>query len=412
MQITPMGPGMVDGLPALPIRKAAVACGYAAQGLGYAAVMTALPSFQDTWGIDDMGISVILLGTCVMAGIGSVAADLVAVRRGSRVAVCTALAVQAVAVATMAFAPAFGVFIAAVVVYGIGLGTMDAAANMQGTMLEARTATPHLGRFYAAYTAAAALGAVAMSAFLSTAGGAVGALLTAAVVQVGVAVFGIVGLDPSRELAHEQTASRPTDAADDSPRARTPLPRRAIWLVGSTLMAIYMLDSAVSTWSTVYLTNAFDNLANLAPLGYAMYQVTTLLSRLVTDRLEMRVGVVRLALSAVGIGVVGCVVIAAVPAFPGAIVGLAIAGVGGGILIPVTFAAAGRILPARRDEVIARVNLFNYAGVILGAVIIGAIASGSGIGVAFLIPAAGLIAVIPLARRIDTTRRQPAQSPS
>lgn len=417
MQITPTGPAPAYSLPSLPIRKAAVACGYAAQGLGYAAIMTALPSFQDTWGIGDQGVAAILLGTCVMAGLGSVAADFISVRFGSRIAVSIALPVQAAAIATTAFAPTFSVFIAAVVVYGIGLGIMDAAQTMQGTMLEARTATPHLGRFFAAYTAAAALGAVAMSAFLSTSAGAAGALLTAAVVQLAVMAFEVVGLDPSREYMVTATTDTPTTAAGrqtgaDASESRIPLPRRAIWMVGITLMAIFMLDSAVSTWSTVYLTDAFDNLANLAPLGYAMYQVTTLISRLVTDRLEIRLGITRLALISVGIGIVGCVVVAAIPAFAGAVVGLAIAGIAGGILIPVTFAAAGRILPARRDEVIARVNLFNYAGVILGAGIIGAIASGPGIGVAFLLPAAGLIAVIPLTRRLDSTRWKPTETPT
>ncbi|MGW0036913.1 MFS transporter [Gordonia sp. NPDC003376] len=378
----------------LRARKAAVAAGYAAQGLGYAAVMTALPTFQDTWGIDETGVSLILLGTCVMAGLGSVAADLVAVRWGSRVAVCAALAVQTVAIATMAIAPAYAVFLAAVIVYGIGLGTMDAAVNMQGAMLEARTGIAHLGRFYAAYTAAAALGAVAMSGFLSSSAGAVGALFTAVAVQIAVAAFGFGALDPSRERAVAKTDPGASE------NARPALPRRAIWVVGVILMAAYMLDSAVSTWSTVYLTEAFDGVARLAPLGYALYQATTLISRLITDRLEMRWGVTRLAIAAIVIGPAGCIVIAAVPTFAGAVTGFAIAGVAVGMLVPVTFAAAGRILPARRDEVIARVNLFNYVGVILGAVTIGAIASGSGIGPAFLIPAAGLVAVIPAARRM------------
>ncbi|MGW5524156.1 MFS transporter [Gordonia sp. NPDC003950] len=417
MQITPTGSDAIGQQPALRVRKATAACGYAAQGLGYAAVMTALPSFQDTWDINDQGVALILLGTCVMAGVGSIAADLISVRWGSRVAVCAALTVQAAAIASMAFAPAFAIFMASVVIYGIGLGTMDAAQNIQGTMLEARTGSPYLGRLFAAYTAAAALGAVAMSGFLSTAAGAVGALLTAAAVQIAVAVFGVMGLDPSREQAAPELhpdhhgAASPAENTDltagDEPR-RIPMPRRSIWLVGLTLMAIFMLDSAVATWSTVYLTNAFDNLANLAPLGYAMYQVTTLGSRLVTDRLETRFGVTRLAWVSLAIGIAGCAVIAAVPAFAGAIVGLAIAGVAGGILIPVTFAVAGRILPARRDEVIARVNLFNYVGVILGAVTIGAVASGSGIGLAFLIPAAGLVAVIPAVRRLESTRWRPA----
>lgn len=437
MQITPPGPGLLD-LGTVPrIRKVAVACGFAAQGLGYAAVMTALPSFQDTWDIDDQGVALILLGTCVMAGLGSVAADFISVRWGSRTAVCVALMVQSAAIAAMAFAPVFGVFMSAVIVYGIGLGTMDAAQNIQGTMFEARTGAPYLGRFHAAYTAAAALGAVAMSAFLSAAGGAIGALITAVVVQIGIAVLGVVGLDPSREQAapalhphhahpesgaasiaavdpdRPDSADDPATQADGTPERagrEIPLPRRAIWLVGLTLMAVYMLDSAVATWSTVYLTNAFENLASLAPLGYALYQVTTLLARLSTDRLEVRVGVTRLAIFSLAFGVLGCVVIAAIPAFAGAVVGLAIAGIAGGILVPLTFSAAGRILPARRDEVITRVNLFNYVGVILGAVTIGAIASGSGIGLAFLLPAAGLVAVIPAARRINTTHWRPTHT--
>ncbi|MFT4126587.1 MAG: MFS transporter [Gordonia sp. (in: high G+C Gram-positive bacteria)] len=380
--------------PALATSKVAVAGGYAAQGLGYAAVVTALPSFQDTWDIGDDVVSLLLLGTCVMAGIGSVAADVIALRWGSRVAACSALVVEAAALVAMAVAPAFGAFLAAVVVYGIGLGTMDAAENMQGTTLEARAGVPYLGRFYAAYTAAAGVAAFAMTAYLSTDVGAVGALITVAVLQAGAAAFGWIGFDPARERA-----TGATQTVSDTPRI--PLPRRAIWLVGTVLMAIYMLDSAVSTWSTVYLTNAFDNLSNLAPLGYALYQGTTLISRLLTDRLEIRLGIVRLALIAIGIGLLGCATVAAIPTFAGALVGFAITGVAGGILIPLTFAAAGRILPTRRDEVIARVNLFNYAGVILGAVTIGAIAHGSGIGYAFLIPALGLAAVIPLTRRLN-----------
>lgn len=395
-----------DGLGPTPSprsRRIGVGCAYAAQGIGYAAVLTALPTFQSTWSLSDTAVSLILLGTCVMAGIGSLAADVVSQRWGSRVGVTGALTVQAVAIGTLAFAPTFTLFIAAIVVYGIGLGTMDASENMQGAMVEAASGRAHLGRFYAAYTAASALGALAMSAFLSSAVGVIGALLTAVSVQVIMAVAAIFTLDPARERAARAESVHPTDAAE-LPPARTPLPRRAIWTVGLILMAAYMLDSSVSTWSTVYLTDSFGHLANLAPLGYAIYQGTTLVSRLVSDRLEERAGLARLALAAIVIGVVGCVVVAAIDTFVGAVLGFAIAGVAGGILIPLTFAAAGRILPARRDEIIARVNLFNYAGVIVGAAAIGAIAHGRGIGLGFLLPAVGLLAVVPLARLIAAGR--------
>ena len=49
-----------------------------------------------------------------------------------------------------------------------------------------------------------------------------------------------------------------------------------------------------------------------------------------------------------------------------AIVGFALAGVAVGALVPLAFTSAGGLAPARSDELIARVNLFNYAGAVLG----------------------------------------------
>ncbi|RPA58515.1 MFS transporter [Gordonia oryzae] len=384
------------------LRRTSVLACYAAQGLGYAAVMTALPTFQRQWDISDQGVSIILLGTCVMAGLGSLFADLIAVRRGSRTAVCVALMVQVAAICTVTFAPSFTVFITAVVIYGVGLGTMDASENMQGTLLEAESGRPLLGLLYAGYTAASGFGALAMSGFLSASGAASGALMVAAMVQAAVAVLAAYGLDPTREARTPEASPGDRNGAAAMPR----LPRGSIWAVGLVLLAAYMLDSAVSTWSTVYLTDSFDGAAGLAPLGYALYQSTTLISRLASDAIKRRTSSARLGVSATAVGVLGCVLVASVPSFGGAIAGFAIAGIAGGILIPLTFSAAGHILPDRRDEIIARVNLFNYAGVVLGAVAIGAVAAGSTIGVAFLIPGVGMLAVLPLAKRLG--HRRPA----
>src|SRR4051794_37464041 len=61
-----------------------IGAGYAAQGFGYAAVVTALPEFKARQGIDDAYVSVILLLVCVAAAAGSVLADKAAARWGSR----------------------------------------------------------------------------------------------------------------------------------------------------------------------------------------------------------------------------------------------------------------------------------------------------------------------------------------
>jgi MFS family permease len=109
---------------------------------------------------------------------------------------------------------------------------------------------------------------------------------------------------------------------------------------------------------------------------------------------------------AVIVSVIGCLVVALVPVGGAAIAGFALAGVAVGALVPITFGATGELDPARSDEIIARVNLFNYAGAIAGAVLVGLLSGGPALALGFLLPAAALAAVLPVLRRL----RRPAAS--
>ncbi|SMH43156.1 Sugar phosphate permease [Rathayibacter oskolensis] len=380
-------------------RGLAIGAGFAAQGLGYAAIMTSLPTSAAHWRLDATGVALIVLGTCVAAAVGSLLADLVAVRRGSRAAMCLALLVQAATILGIAVAPVFPVFLAAIVLYGVGLGMLDAAQNMQGVLHERAGGRPLMGRFYAAYTAAAIVGALCMSAFLASSGAVTGALVVAAVVDAAVLVVGALWLDPTR--AAREAGARPAAAAR--------LPRGRLVAVGTIVLVAFMLDSAVSTWSTAYLQTGLGVAAAIAPLGYAAYQGAILLTRLATDPLEKALGRERLAALSLGAGVLGLVLVALVPGAAGAVIGFAIAGAATGALVPLAFSAAGGILPARSDEVIARVNLFNYAGAVAGAVVLGLVASGPSLGPAFLVPAVALLLCAPLLR---TLRHVPDSRPA
>jgi len=99
------------------------------------------------------------------------------------------------------------------------------------------------------------------------------------------------------------------------------------------------------------------------------------------------------------VSILGCAVVAFLPSAGAAIAGFALAGVAVGALVPLAFTSAGALAPARGDEVIARVNLFNYAGAVLGAVVIGLLADAPGLGPAFLLPAVALGGVLFVARR-------------
>ncbi|MBN9198696.1 MAG: MFS transporter [Microbacterium ginsengisoli] len=374
--------------------RVAVTAAYATQGLGYAVVVTSLPTLKNRQQIDDTVVNLIILGVCVAAAGGSVLAGALATRLGARVALSTGFVLQAIALPAAALPVPFPVFVAAFVVYGVGLGCVDAASAMQGVVVQRAYGRSLLGGFFAAYTAAAIVGALLVSAFSLTPTTAGVALVVAAAIALLVALAGLRFF--AREAAPETAV-----AAE-----RTALPHRAIWALGFIILAAFTVDSAVSTWSSILLTDNLGTTLAVAPLGYALYQVVILVTRLVTDRLLGTLPRATVAAAALIVSVIGCLVVSLIPAGGAAIAGFALAGVAVGALVPITFGATGELDPARSDEIIARVNLFNYAGAIAGAVLVGFLGDVFGLALGFLLPAVALAAVLPVLRRL----RRPAAS--
>lgn len=378
-----------------PTATRAVAAAYGAQGLGYAAVVTSLPGAKDRLDLTDAAVSALLLGVCVAAALGSVLADVVAVRRGSRVALCLGFALQLAALAGMALAPPLAAYVGVVVAYGLGLGAVDAGTNMQGVALQARAGTPLLGRMYAVLTAGGVLGAL-----LATGAAAIGLSPAALVGAVAVVDLGIVLAGRAWFLAALPAASGDPGRDGAPGRGRPPLPRAAIAAVGSLVAVAYALDAAVSTWSAVYLADGLAAADAVVPTGYAAYLATVLLARLLTDAAVRRWGRRLVGLAAVGVGTTGCGLVVAGNGAGSAVLGFALAGVATGAMVPIAFAAAGQLLPERSDEVVARVNVFNYAGAVTGAVVPGVVGAGAALRFGFLAPALALLLVLPVVRRL------------
>lgn len=379
-------------------RARLIGAGYAAQGLGYAAVVTAVPAFEERQGLSDAFVSAILLLMCVAAAGGSVVADQVANRWGSRYALAAGLFVIAAGLAGTTVHTPTVLFVAILLFYGIGLGTVDASLSMQGVLVQARLGRSVMSRLFAAYTAAAIVAALIMSASLARDLGAAVPLGTAAAFALLVGVAGWRAFEPGRtERSHvvHETGGRAV--------------RRVIWICGMLIFTAFLVDSAVSTWSSVYLKDLAAT-GWIVPLGYAAYQITVLISRLVADHMVPRAGRLTMAIGSLAVSGLGCALVVLIPTKAAAITGFAIAGIGVGVLVPLAFSAAGEAAKESSDEVIARVNLFNYGGALLGAVLLGALSDPIGLRIAFLIPVVGVILTIPIARRLNHLQPIPSSS--
>ncbi len=379
---------------ARPARRA-VAMAFGAQGLAYAVLVASLPGFKERFGIGDGVVTLVTLGICVMAGAGTVVADRIARGPGSRAVLVAGLGVVALAVLAIALAPGRGLFFLGFGLYGLGLGLVDAGTNMQAVALQRAYGRSILTGFYAAWSAAAIVGALAVIAYEAL------DLTQQLAIPVVTVLVALVALSVLRDgwRAHDVPLG-PT--AEQRHAART-VPWSGILLLGAAVVAYFVVDSAAQIWSTIYLQDGL-RAEDLAPLALAAYLATTLLSRLLGDLAVRRWGQVAVVRVAGLTGAVGLLAVVLAPGPAVAVVGFALTGLGLGAIAPLSFAAAGALAPEHADAVVARLNGFNYVGAVLGGVLVGAIGVGSSLRLGFAVPLVLALVIVALAPAFGARR--------
>jgi MFS family permease len=424
------------GDPAVRRGRLAASGAFFAQGYGFAVVLTHLAAFKTRWDLDDLAITVVMFLVALLAAGGSLLAAWLAARWGSGAALRFGLLGLAAGLLVAALSGAFPVFCVGIGLYGIALGCVDASSNMQAVACEALQGRSILTSFHGAWSAGGILGALTTSGTASLGWSLPASLGPVAAIPLIAAVAPFLTASESRSGRQLSGTAAPApggppgtgtqpSAADGLRAPAAPgavpsipgsgpsltIPWRALTLLGLAIVLFYVADSATSSWSTIYLRDVLLASGPVAPLGYAAYQATSLLSRLAGDHLVRRTGPVPVVRAAALIAAAGlvAVVLARQPWL--AVAGFAVLGIGIAVVAPLTFSAAGRLAArmvgpdadqtVRRsaaDAVIARLNQFNYLGFVLGGVLTGLVASGSTMRQGFLVPLVGICLIVPLAR--------------
>jgi MFS family permease len=361
----------------------------------FISLTTRLPKIRDHWGLSELQLSGLLLMMVLLAGVGSLAAETLAGRHPSAALLRAGLVLVGLALPAILLAPVAGVFVAGLAGYGVALGVVDATTNMQAVALEHHYRRPILPSFHGAWTTGGVVGAG-----LALATGGLGLGWGAALAVVPLAVAVAAPLLPRTGAPGSGTTGLPVGP---------PVPWRPILVVGLAMVLFYMVDTAVSTWGPTYLDDTFPTPDRLVALATFPYLVASGLLRLAGDRLVARFGpvpVLRVG-ALVASGALAVVVFA--PTWPVAVLGFTVVGAGAAVIAPLSFSAAARIAGgpgteqlgpqerlARVDAVVARFNQFNYAGALLGAVLTGAVGSGS-LRIGFAVPMVLVLALWPLA---------------
>lgn len=387
------------GMTTADLRRArwAIAAAFAVQGLVFISLTTRLPRFQERWDLGELELSGVLLMMVLLAGVGSLVAERLAPRLDSATVLRAGLLVVAVSVATAVLAPTTVVFVLGLAAYGVGLGLVDATGNMQAVALEHRWGRVVLPSCHGAWTLGGIVGAVAT-------------LLTGGVPWPAVALVAVL------PLAATAASYLPRDHGAAATSTETDVPWRAIVTVGLALVVFYTVDTAAATWGPVYLDDESDAPEGLVALATLPYLVASGIVRLAGDRLTERVGAVRLLRVGAGIALVALTIVVAAPSWPVAVLGFTLLGCGVAVVAPLSFSAAAALAgrdadPATRrarvDAVVARFNQFNYAGALLGAVLTGAVGSGS-LRIGFAVPLVLVVTLFWLAKAFAPADEVPA----
>ncbi|GAA3578052.1 MFS transporter [Streptomyces osmaniensis] len=360
-----------------------------AQGVAFALLVTRIPAIQDRYGVSDALLPAFLAAVPILAGVGSVATERLVKRippsrvlRWSQPVVLLAL----LGVGAGERMVELGVALAA---FGLAVGALDASMNMLGVSLQRTYGRSIMLSFHAAYSL----------------GGIVGASLAWAGAHWDLALFVsylpvVVVLLPAALVGSRWyvDGGGGDEVVAEGTGERGPVVFKVLLPLCLVMTFAYIGDSTVSNWSAKYLQDVLGSSEQLATVPYNVYMVTTLVGRAIGDFGVRRFGAVVVVRGGALVAAAGFAVVASAPGAWVGMLGFTLVGVGLCVLVPQTFAAAGRLFPGASDVAVARLNVFNYVGFLIGSPLVGALGDAWSYRGAMLVPMVLVLVTLGYAR--------------
>ncbi|MEV8530056.1 MFS transporter [Streptomyces sp. NPDC052000] len=368
--------------------RASLAVSFFAQGMAFALLVTRIPAIQDRYGISDGLLPVFLAAVPILAGVSSVCTEQLikrvrpsAVLRFAQPAVLLALLGAGAGDRMWQAALALGAF-------GLSVGALDASMNMLGVSLQRSYGRSIMLGFHASYS----LGGIG-GASLAWAGAHWHLTLLVSYSPV-VAVLLPVCLVASRWYVDGE----PAGGVAEGGAGAKPVVFRLLLPLCLVMCFAYIGDSTVSNWSAKYLQDTLGSSEQLSTVPYNVYMVTTLLGRAAGDFGVRRFGAVAVVRLGTVLAAGGFAVVAAAPGPWAGMAGFTLLGFGLCVIVPQTFAAAGRLFPGASDGAVARLNVFNYVGFLVGSPLVGALGDAWSYRGAMLVPMVLVLLTLVYAR--------------
>ncbi|MET0287258.1 MAG: MFS transporter [Polyangiales bacterium] len=338
-----------------------------------------VPFAREHAGLDEGRLGLLLL--CL--GFGSMTAMPLAGALVARVGCRSVLALSSVmicaALPVLATSGEFSVLCFALSLFGVAVGALDCAMNVQAVIVERASGRAMMSGFHGLFSLGGILGAAAVSALLS-----LGVQLLVAIACVIVCILVALAFAYPHSLR----------AGEDRGPAFA-IPRGLVLFLGVLCFIAFLAEGAMLDWSAVFLISRGVEPAR-AGLGYALFAGAMTLGRLTGDRLVQRLG----AKLAFALGSVTAASGIALLALFGAWTGFVLVGLGCANLVPLLYSALAKQDSMPESAAVPALTMLGYAGILAGPAAIGFVADSTSLASALLIVAALLLGVAASARAV------------
>ncbi|MGO2200371.1 MFS transporter [Pseudomonas helleri] len=355
-------------------------------GLCTASWAPLVPLVKARAAIDEGVLGLLLL--CL--GLGSISAmpvtGFLVGRYGCQRVIVVATLIMALSLPLLAWLSGVTALAIAIVVFGIGLGMLDCAMNVQAVMVSEASARPIMSSFHGLYSLGGILGALGMTALLAAGLSPLAAVLCV----VGLTLVTLIKAAPNL---------LPYGSEGDTPFFA--LPRGKVLFLGGLCFIVFIAEGAMLDWSGVFLVSLRGMDSAYGGLGYAAFATAMTGSRLAGDWMVTRFKPARVVVMGSLCASLGIVFSLLTSSWSFSLLGYALVGVGCANIVPVLFSAVARQTHMPQGTAVPAMTTLGYAGVLMGPALIGFVAHASSLQLALGLVAIALLGVAATAKSVQ-----------
>ena len=355
-------------------------------GLAGAAWAPLVPFAKNRTGLNEGQLGLLLL--CLGAGsiIAMPLAGTLAARFGCRRVIIVATVLIGLTLPLLATASSLPLLVAALFVFGAGVGSVDCVINIQAVIVERASGRTLMSGFHGLFSVGGVVGAGGVSALLS-----LGASPLTATICVVFSIAGAMVYAAPRLLRYGGQGDGPAFA----------MPRGIVLFISILCFIVFLTEGSILDWSAVFLATERGLDPSRAGLGYTVFSFTMMLGRFTGDSIVHRLGGVKVLVAGGLCAAAGLTLATVIPNWQAGLLGYALVGAGCSNIVPVLFSAIGRQTVMPEHLAIPAISTIGYAGILAGPALIGFVAQATSLSTAFLLLAILLIGVAVGGRRLS-----------